>query len=42
MIQTISMFGAMVIVIVKGSIMVGGFSEVIRRNFASGRIELPS
>ncbi|KOB72498.1 Uncharacterized protein OBRU01_12141 [Operophtera brumata] len=41
-IQTIIMFGAMILVIVKGSYMVGGFGEVIRRNWESNRIEYPT
>lgn len=41
-IQTIIMFGAMILVIVKGSYIVGGFSEVIRRNWESDRIEYPT
>lgn len=41
-IQTIIMFGAMILVIVKGSYIVGGFGEVIRRNWESDRIEYPT
>jgi solute carrier family 5 (sodium-coupled monocarboxylate transporter), member 8/12 len=35
------MFGAMFLVIIKGTIDVGGLSVVIERNLMSGRIEAP-
>jgi hypothetical protein len=35
------MFGAMVLVVIKGTIDVGGFSVVWERNYDSGRIEAP-
>ncbi|XP_063548817.1 sodium-coupled monocarboxylate transporter 1-like isoform X1 [Cydia strobilella] len=41
-IQTIVMTGAMILVIIKGTIIVGGFGEVWRRNWNTGRIEMPS
>lgn len=40
-VQTIIMFGAMVLIIVKGTIDVGGFGEVYRKAKESGRIETP-
>ncbi|KDR14984.1 sodium-coupled monocarboxylate transporter 1-like isoform X2 [Zootermopsis nevadensis] len=40
-IQTLIMFGAMVLIIIKGTIDVGGFSVVWERNYDSGRIEAP-
>ncbi|KAI8045300.1 hypothetical protein M5D96_001480 [Drosophila gunungcola] len=40
-IQTVIMIGAVVLVIIKGTVDVGGLGEVIRRNFESGRIEWP-
>ncbi|XP_038208186.1 sodium-coupled monocarboxylate transporter 1-like [Zerene cesonia] len=39
--QTIVMIGAMFLVIIKGTIKVGGFEEVLKRNWDSGRIEHP-
>ncbi|CAG9796745.1 unnamed protein product [Diatraea saccharalis] len=41
-IQTLIMVGAIILVIIKGTIIVGGFQEVIKRNWDTGRIELPS
>lgn len=41
-IQTIVMSGAMLLVMVKGTIIVGGFDEVMHRNWNTGRIEMPS
>ncbi|XP_072945603.1 sodium-coupled monocarboxylate transporter 1-like [Epargyreus clarus] len=41
-IQITVMFGAMALVAVKGTIDVGGFSAVWRRNMDSGRIEAPN
>ncbi|XP_063616901.1 sodium-coupled monocarboxylate transporter 1-like isoform X3 [Cydia splendana] len=41
-IQTIVMTGAMILVIIKGTIIVGGLGEVWRRNWNTGRIEMPS
>ncbi|CAG5104222.1 Similar to slc5a8: Sodium-coupled monocarboxylate transporter 1 (Danio rerio) [Cotesia congregata] len=38
-IQTVVMFGGVIIVAVLGTIRVGGFAEVWRRNFITGRIE---
>lgn len=40
-IQTIVMIAAMLIVVVKATFMVGGFEEVIKRNWSTGRFELP-
>ncbi|XP_076687275.1 sodium-coupled monocarboxylate transporter 1 [Andrena cerasifolii] len=40
--QTFVMFGSMLLIIIKGTSDVGGFSLVIRRNQESGRLELPS
>uniref|UniRef100_A0A1B6DZY1 Sodium-coupled monocarboxylate transporter 1 n=1 Tax=Clastoptera arizonana TaxID=38151 RepID=A0A1B6DZY1_9HEMI len=39
--QTFSMFGAIILVIVKGTLDVGGVAEVFKRNIESGRIEYP-
>ncbi|KAI8438246.1 hypothetical protein MSG28_010853 [Choristoneura fumiferana] len=36
------MSGAMLLVMVKGTMIVGGFDEVMRRNWNTGRIEMPS
>ncbi|XP_072937276.1 sodium-coupled monocarboxylate transporter 1-like [Epargyreus clarus] len=41
-VQTIVMIGAMVIVIIKGTFIVGGFQEVMKRNWDTGRLEFPS
>ncbi|XP_045779079.1 sodium-coupled monocarboxylate transporter 1-like [Maniola jurtina] len=41
-IQTIVMIGAMILVIIKGTIIVGGVEEVFRRNWKTSRIEFPS
>ncbi|XP_031769051.2 sodium-coupled monocarboxylate transporter 1-like [Galleria mellonella] len=41
-IQTFVMICAMILVIIQGSITVGGFDEVFKRNWDTGRIELPS
>ncbi|GAB1869714.1 Sodium-coupled monocarboxylate transporter 1 [Camponotus japonicus] len=41
-IQTFIMFGSMLLIMVKGTVDVGGVSLVIRRNVESGRIELPT
>ncbi|KAJ2947733.1 hypothetical protein O0L34_g9509 [Tuta absoluta] len=41
-IQTIIMFGAMILVIIKGTIRVGGITEVWNRNWDTRRLELPS
>lgn len=40
-IQITAMFGAMILVAIKGTIDVGGFGVVIQRNMNSGRIEAP-
>ncbi|KAJ8735411.1 hypothetical protein PYW07_007031 [Mythimna separata] len=40
-IQTIVMIGAMIIVVIKGTIIAGGFSEVFRENWNTGRLEIP-
>ncbi|XP_073839478.1 sodium-coupled monocarboxylate transporter 1-like isoform X1 [Musca autumnalis] len=40
-IQTVIMVGAIIFVIVKGTIDVGGFGVVWERNVATGRIEIP-
>ncbi|XP_012265527.1 sodium-coupled monocarboxylate transporter 1-like [Athalia rosae] len=40
-IQTIVMLGAMLLVIIKGTVDLGGPSVVIHRNLESGRLELP-
>ncbi|GAB1869716.1 Sodium-coupled monocarboxylate transporter 1 [Camponotus japonicus] len=41
-IQTFVMFGSMLLIVVKGTVDIGGVSLVIRRNLKSGRIELPT
>ncbi|XP_055374974.1 sodium-coupled monocarboxylate transporter 1 isoform X2 [Condylostylus longicornis] len=41
-IQSFVMFGSILIVIFKGTLGVGGFGEVFKRNFESGRIEAPT
>ncbi|CAL1679277.1 unnamed protein product [Lasius platythorax] len=41
-IQTFLMFGSMLLIIIKGTVDVGGFSLVIRRNLESGRLEFPT
>lgn len=40
-VQSIMMFGAMLLVIIKGTLDIGGLDVVISRNVESGRIELP-
>ncbi|XP_011311839.1 sodium-coupled monocarboxylate transporter 1 [Fopius arisanus] len=40
-IQTFIMFGAMLLIVVKGTIDIGGLGVVIQRNRDSGRLELP-
>uniref|UniRef100_A0A1A9UN92 Sodium-coupled monocarboxylate transporter 1 n=1 Tax=Glossina austeni TaxID=7395 RepID=A0A1A9UN92_GLOAU len=40
-IQTVIMIGAIIFIIVKGTIDIGGFQVVWQRNYDSGRIELP-
>ncbi|XP_075970300.1 sodium-coupled monocarboxylate transporter 1-like [Anticarsia gemmatalis] len=40
-IQTIVMIGSMLIVIVKGTLMVGGFGEVVKLNWQTDRLEFP-
>lgn len=40
-VQSVMMFGAMLLVIIKGTIDIGGLNVVISRNIDSGRIELP-
>lgn len=41
MIQIILMYGTLVLIVVKGTIDVGGLQVVIDRNFESGRFEAP-
>lgn len=40
-IQAFIMFGAMLLVVIKGTVDVGGFLPVWERNWNSGRIETP-
>ena len=40
-IQTVIMFGSLFLIVIKGTIDVGGISVVIQRNYDSGRIEAP-
>jgi len=40
-IQTVIMIGAVIFVIIKGTLDVGGLGVVFQRNFDSGRIEWP-
>ncbi|XP_047545347.1 sodium-coupled monocarboxylate transporter 1-like isoform X2 [Vanessa atalanta] len=41
-IQTVVMIGAMLLVIIKGTVIVGGVDEVFSRNWATNRLEFPS
>ncbi|CAH2239518.1 jg21523 [Pararge aegeria aegeria] len=41
-IQTIVMIGAMILVIIKGTIIVGGVGEVFNKSWVTSRIEFPS
>lgn len=41
-VQSIIMFGTMALIIIKGSINVGGFDVVYQRNYDTGRIIFPS
>ncbi|KAL0851362.1 hypothetical protein ABMA28_007178 [Loxostege sticticalis] len=41
-IQTIVMVGAMILVIIKGTVNVGGFQTVLERNWNTDRLEFPS
>lgn len=40
-IQIVIMYGVMILIIVKGTMNVGGLSVVIERNWESGRFEAP-
>lgn len=40
-IQIILMYGTLILIVVKGTMNVGGLSVVIERNYNSGRIEAP-
>lgn len=40
-IQIVVMYGVMLLIIIKGTLAVGGFWTVVDRNFAGGRIEAP-
>jgi Na+/proline symporter len=40
-IQILLMYGTLFLIVVKGTIKVGGLSVVIDRNFNSGRFEYP-
>ncbi|XP_026467597.1 sodium-coupled monocarboxylate transporter 1-like [Ctenocephalides felis] len=40
-IQTVGMFGSIILVIIKGTIDVGGFGTVMDRSWESGRLEAP-
>lgn len=40
-IQIVIMFGVMILIIIKGTMNVGGLGVVIERNWNSGRIEAP-
>ena len=39
--QIFLIFGMLIVIIIKGTMDVGGVSVVIERNFASGRFEAP-
>lgn len=41
MIQTVIMFGSMILIAVKGTLDIGGLSVVIERNLQTSRIEPP-
>lgn len=40
-VQSVIMFGAMFLVVIKGTLDIGGLDVVIDRNIESGRIEAP-
>lgn len=40
-IQIILMYGTLALIVIKGTISVGGFSVVMERNYGSGRFEAP-
>lgn len=40
-IQIFLMYGTLFLIVIKGTMSVGGLSVVIERNFASGRFEAP-
>lgn len=40
-IQIMLMYGTLLLIVIKGTINVGGLSVVIERNFQSGRFEAP-
>lgn len=40
-IQMILMYGTLILIVVKGTMSVGGLSVVIERNYKSGRFEAP-
>lgn len=40
-IQITLMYGTLALIVIKGTMSVGGLSVVIERNFASGRFEAP-
>lgn len=40
-IQIMLMYGTLLLIVIKGTINVGGLSVVIERNFQSGRFETP-
>jgi Na+/proline symporter len=40
-IQIILMYGTLALIVIKGTMSVGGLSVVIERNFRSGRFEAP-
>lgn len=41
-IQAFIMFGSMLLIVIKGTVDLGGLSVVLRRNLDSGRLELPT
>lgn len=41
MIQIMLMYGTLILIVIKGTMDVGGLQVVIDRNYASGRFETP-
>ncbi|XP_014234000.1 sodium-coupled monocarboxylate transporter 1-like [Trichogramma pretiosum] len=41
-VQTFIMFGSMLLIVIKGTLHLGGLSLVLERNYESGRIEFPT
>jgi Na+/proline symporter len=41
LVQSIMMFGSMLLIVIKGTYDIGGLGVVIKRNIASDRLEYP-